>query len=97
MDNDKTTTTTNQTTITTTRTVEFPLKPWQKMILNVAIVSGITTVSIISAGGMNDVEIWKSAILAGVMTFLIQMKVLMEKDLQGDDKGASYTPLMFVK
>lgn len=77
--------------------VDFPLKPWQKMLFNVFIVSSITGLSIISTGGMNDMEVWKAAFLAGAMTFLVQVKILIEKDLRDDDKGVSYTPLMFVK
>ncbi len=75
--------------------IQFPLKPWQKALINVVLVALITVLSMVASGDLEDIHIWKAAILSGSMTFLLQAKALLEKDL-GDD-AKSYTPLMFVK
>lgn len=77
--------------------IQFPLQPWQKAVLNTCIVSGITILSMVAAGDINSMAVWKAAILAGGLTFLIQAKSLIETDLVDNDEGKSYTPLMFVK
>lgn len=75
--------------------VEFPLKPWQKALINTFLVAGITILSMVAAGDLEDINIWKAAIISGGITCMIQIKSLLEKDL--DDSGKSFTPLMFVK
>lgn len=76
--------------------IEFPLKPWMKALLNAAIVAGITTISVMAAEGSFSIEVAYSAFLAGTMTCLVQIKALLDEDLK-DEKGESYTPLMFIK
>ena len=79
------------------KTIEIPLKPYQKMLLNTGLVALITTFSMIAAGDINNIELWKAATISGVLTFLIQAKIMIEKDLSEDEEGISYTPLMFIR
>ena len=79
-----------------TEKIEFPLKPWMKALLNAAIVAGITTLSVLMSEGTFTPQVAYSAFLAGLMTCLVQVKALLDEDLK-DDKGNSYTPLMFIR
>jgi len=77
--------------------ITFPLKPWQKACLNGLIVAGITSLSMISTGDMNNPHLWHSAMIAGTLTLLMQMNQLISGDLKEADEGECYSPLMFIK
>jgi len=67
-----------------------------KALLNASIVAGITTISVLMTEGTFSPQVAYSAFLAGMMTCLVQIKSLIDEDMK-DDKGNSYSPLMFIK
>lgn len=83
--------------------IEFPLKPWQKATLNAFIVALITSFStassMLASGDWVNPHFFHSVIisifLSGGLTFLVQINMLLKKDMEDDDRG-SFHPLGFI-
>jgi len=84
--------------------IVFPLKPWQKACLNAVLVAGITSAStassMLATGDIANPHLFHSIllsmVLSGGITFFVTLNTWLKKDLDNDDNGTSFTPLMLI-